>query len=613
VTIAAALLSLPVCALTLALVLRTPAAQWIVSAPRPDRWKSTATPLIGGIGIFAGIVVGTLVSVRLGILQMPLRPIVGDFRQVLGVLGGCSILFVFGLLDDAFHLPPVAKLAGQFGAAALVVWTGTETAFVHNYWLKIAITIVWLVGITNAFNLLDNMDGLAASLAAIAAGLFAIDAWFVHENRLALVLSLAVLGAALGFLPFNVWPRRSALAFMGDSGSQTLGFALAATGVATTSHAAETTIATLIVPLLVLAVPILDTALVMIVRLLEGRPIYQGGRDHTSHRLVVRGLSERRAVLVLAVFSFLLGATSLAYSVIHDSKLTAVGVLLTFALLVQFGSFLGDIERHPEGFANGRVPILRLFIFNSRRLIEVIVDGAVVAASFYGAYVLRLGSNGTQTQKAVFLWAFPVVLFSRYVAFIVFGLYRGVWRYAGARDAASVALAVAVSGAVAFGVVAATRPWYDFPRNIFLIDILLCTVLVGASRFWERAAQRGVLSLNSRGIRHRTLIVGAGRTGRNLLRELRDTPGERVVGFIDDDPALWRRRLQGAPVLGTADEASRIITSTSPDSVVVTIPNAPGERLDFVFDACAKAGIECRVLRQEVATLPLTVIDVDAE
>ena len=201
----------------------------------------------------------------------------------------------------------------------------------------------------------------------------------------------------------------------------------------------------------------------------------------------------------------------------------------------------------------------------------------------------------------------------RMICFFLAGLFDGVWRYAGARDAASVALAVAVSGAVAFGIVAATRPWYDFPRNVFLIDILLCTMLIGASRFWERTAQRGLLSLNSRGTRKRTLIVGAGRTGRNLLRELRDTPGERVVGFIDDDPALWRRRLQGAPVLGTADEAARIVASTAPDSVIVTIPNAPGERLDFVFEACAKAGIECRVLRQEVATLPLAAIDVDAE
>jgi UDP-GlcNAc:undecaprenyl-phosphate/decaprenyl-phosphate GlcNAc-1-phosphate transferase len=612
-TQAAALLSAPVCALTLAVALRSPLARRIVSAPRPDRWNALATPQIGGIGIFAGIAAGTLAAIRLGILQIQLRPITGDFREALGILAACGVLFVVGLLDDATYLPPLVKLGGQFGAVALAVWTGTGTTLVHNHLLQIAIAVVWLVAITNAFNLLDNMDGLAASLAAIAAGFFAIDAWFVHENRLVLVLSLAVFGAAVAFLPFNVWPGRSALTFMGDSGSQVLGFALAATALATTSHVAETTIVTLALPLLVLAVPILDTALVMTVRLLEGRPIYQGGRDHTSHRLVVRGLSERRAVLVLAVFSLLLGGTSLAYSVAHDSKLTAVGVLLTFALLVQFGSFLGDVERHPESIAGGRVSIFRLFVFNPRRLLEVVVDGALIAASFYGAYVLVLGSNGTTTQRTVFLWAFPVLLFVRYAAFVVFGLYRGVWRYAGARDAASVAIAVGLSGVIAFGVVAATRPWYDFPRNVFLIDALLCTMFVVGSRFWERAAQRGLSSLHARGTRRRTLIVGAGRAGRNLLRELRETPGEHVVGFIDDDAQLWRRRLQGAPVLGMIDEAARVVASTAPDCVIVTIPDAPGERLDFVFDACTKAGIECRVLRREVATLPLPAVDVESE
>jgi UDP-GlcNAc:undecaprenyl-phosphate GlcNAc-1-phosphate transferase len=419
----------------------------------------------------------------------------------------------------------------------------------------------------------------------------------------------------VAFLPFNIWPRRSATVFMGDSGSQTLGFALAAAGIASTStsRVAETTIATLILPLLVLAVPILDTTLVMVVRLLEGRPIYQGGRDHTSHRLVLRGLTERRAVLLLAVFSVLLGGTSLAYMVIHDSKITAVGVLLTFALLVQFGSFLGDIEQHPETFANGRVPVVRMFLFHRRRLIEVLVDGAVIAAAFYAAYVLRVGSNGTVTQKTVFLWAFPIVLFTRYLAFVLFGLYRGVWRYAGARDASSVVLAVVVSEAVAYGAVSATRPWYDFPRSVFLIDLLLCTMFVGASRFWERAAHRGLSSLRQRGDRRRTLIVGAGRTGRSLLRELRETPGEQVVGFIDDDPSLWRRRLQGVPVLGSADEAARIVLQARPDQVLVTIPSAPRERLDFVANACAEAGIPCRMLRQEFDLEPAPTLRADRD
>jgi FlaA1/EpsC-like NDP-sugar epimerase len=191
------------------------------------------------------------------------------------------------------------------------------------------------------------------------------------------------------------------------------------------------------------------------------------------------------------------------------------------------------------------------------------------------------------------------VLFARYLTFIPFGLYRGVWRYAGARDAAGVVAAVAISQGLAYAFIATTREWLDFPRSVFLIDLVLCTMLIGASRFWERAAYRGLSSLRDRGPRRRSLIVGAGRSGRSLMRELRDTPGERVVGFIDDDPRLWRRRLQGVPVLGSADEASRIIARSRPDVVLVTIPNAPRERLDFVVDACDEGDVECRFVRRE--------------
>ena len=102
------------------------------------------------------------------------------------------------------------------------------------------------------------------------------------------------------------------------------------------------------------------------------------------------------------------------------------------------------------------------------------------------------------------------------------------------------------------------------------------------------------------------LIVGAGRTGRSLLRELRETPGERVIGFIDDDPRLWRRRLQGAPVLGSADESARIVVEAQPDHVLVTIPNAPRERLDFVVDACARAGVSLHIVRREFEPEPAT-------
>ena len=189
------------------------------------------------------------------------------------------------------------------------------------------------------------MDGLAGSLAVIAAAFFACDAWLQHEPRLVLVASVALGLAVLGFLPFNLRPGRRALAWMGDSGSQLIGFTLAALGLASSYTVASSTVATLVLPVLILAVPILDTTLVTVVRLLEGRPVSQGGRDHSSHRLVSLGLSETEAVVLLALISAALGATSLAYEAFGSGRVAAVGVLLTFALLVQFGSFLADAGR----------------------------------------------------------------------------------------------------------------------------------------------------------------------------------------------------------------------------------------------------------------------------
>ena len=191
------------------------------------------------------------------------------------------------------------------------------------------------------------MDGLAATLAAIAFVFFAIDAVTLHPNDASLAFALAGVLACVGFLPFNLRPRGRALVFMGDSGSQMLGFALAALGLSSSWRVAGTTVATLVLPVLVLAVPILDTTLVTIARLLDGRPIHQGGRDHSSHRLVRFGLSERHAVALLALIALCIGGSSLAYTVLDNYRYTIVGVVLTFALLVQFASFLADVDRRP--------------------------------------------------------------------------------------------------------------------------------------------------------------------------------------------------------------------------------------------------------------------------
>ena len=560
--------------------------------------------MVGGIGIFAGLLAGFWVAVAVDAAPAS--------RELVAIIGGCTILFVAGLLDDLFSLGPILKLAAQFAAAGLVIGNGlTISGLISNDFVAGVVAFVWLVGMTNAFNLLDNMDGLAATLAGIAALFFAIDAVTVHDNDAVLALALAIALACAGFLPFNLRPNRAAAVFMGDSGSQMLGFALAALGLTASWKVAGTTVATLLLPVLVLAVPILDTTLVTVVRLLDGRPVYQGGRDHTSHRLVYHGLSEKRAVVLLAVISAALGATSLFYAVLDNAWVTLIGVLLTFALLVQFASVLSDVERSP-GLIEDR-GWLRTFVANPRRLAESLVDFALVTASFAVAYYLRLQGGGNDYERHIFLVSLAVLLAVRYAAFIPFGLYRGVWRYAGARDAAAIVGAVVMSEVVAYLILDATQVWGSFPRSIFIIDALVCTLVIGASRFWERAFVRGVSTLTGRGDRRRTLIVGAGRSGRSLLRELRETAGEQVVGFVDDDPRLARRRLQGVPVLGGLIEIETVLAKTRPDTVLVTIPDASRDRLGLVIDACTLAEVPCRFVRRETDLDPRVALGATAD
>jgi UDP-GlcNAc:undecaprenyl-phosphate GlcNAc-1-phosphate transferase len=590
VTALAALVALPVAALAIALLLRSPLALRLVSRPTGERWRTDTTPTVGGIGIALGLAAACGLALGLGDIH--------GSKALLGIVGGAALVFAAGLTDDRFSLPPLAKLAAQIAAAVIVLVSGIHVEIVHNVVIATAIGLLWLVGMTNAFNLLDNMDGLAATLGGIASAFFAVDAASTHPNHMVLALSLGLALACAGFLPFNLRLRGKASVFMGDSGSQLVGFMLAALGLTASWTVAGTTVATLVLPILILAVPILDTTLVATVRLLEGRPVMQGGRDHSSHRLVYTGLSEKRAVVLLALVSIGLGLTSLAYNVLDSGRITLVGVLVTFALLVQFASSLSEVERLPREGARGPAP-LRALIVHRRRLLEVMVDAILISASFASAYFLLVHNGGTNYQRYIATLALPTVLAFRYALFIPFGLYRGVWRYAGARDAASVVGAVVISELLAIGFLSATRDWNDFPRTVFLVDALLCIALVGASRFWERALVRALGSLRRREDRRRTLIVGAGRGGRSLLRELRETLGEQVVGFLDDDPALRRRRLQGSPVLGPLADVGRILERSRPDQVLITIPNAPRERLDAVILACESAGVQCRVVRRE--------------
>jgi UDP-GlcNAc:undecaprenyl-phosphate GlcNAc-1-phosphate transferase len=591
----AAVAALSVAALTISLLLRAGVGGRLVADPSGARWHTRSTPLFGGVGIFLGLLAGTGAAVAVGATEAT--------SELLGILGGCTILFVAGFIDDVYTLKPIAKLAAQFAAAALVLLSGLTVEVFGNDVVATVLGLVWLVGITNAFNLLDNMDGLAASLAAVSCAVFAVAALAQDSGELALVVALALGGACLGFLPFNLRPGRNATVFMGDSGSQVLGFGLASLALASSWTTAGATLTSLVLPLLVLAIPILDTTLVTVRRTLERRPVTQGGTDHSSHRLVYYGLSELQAVAALTVLAALLGATALAYTELANARVTAIGLLVSFVVLVQFASFLGDLQERTRRDEQGPPPALwRAFLSNPRRLAEVLVDFAIICFSFLAAYLLLVDGGGTPTQRALFLATLPVLLGVRYVLFVVFGIYRRIWRFASARDLAAIAIAVALSVPLTMAIVAATRSFGDFPLEIFLVDALLCAALVAGSRLALRllpvpGAARG-------GEQRRVLVVGAGRSGRALARELAETPETRVVGFLDDNPGLRRRRIHGVQVRGGVDDADTLLSELRVDEVLVTIPEAPSEHLEALVASCTAAGVECRFVVREIAPPP---------
>jgi UDP-GlcNAc:undecaprenyl-phosphate/decaprenyl-phosphate GlcNAc-1-phosphate transferase len=585
------------------LLLRSSVGARLVAVPTGERWHKQPTPLFGGVGIFAGFVAGVGFALAAGIIDWS--------GELGGILAGVSIVFVAGLVDDLWHLSPIAKLGAQLAAAVVVLASGLNVEIVGNDVLAWAIGLLWLVGITNAFNLLDNMDGLAATLAIVSCAYFAIDALTEHENETILALALALGFACAGFLPFNLRPQRGAAVFMGDSGSQVIGFGLASLALAASWTVAGTTAATILLPLLVLAIPILDTTLVTIARLVEKRPVTQGGRDHSSHRLVYYGLSETKAVLLLAIVASAIGATALAYNVLDNGRLTAVGVLVTFVVLVQFGSFLSDLEERSRRGIEGPEPSLwRALIFEPRRLVEVFADFVLICASFLAAYVLAVDGTGTTYERSVYLSALPILLGSRYVFFVALGVYRRVWRFATARDVVPIAVGCFGSAIAAFLILLALRPIGSFPAaEIFTVDAILCTVLVGASRITLRLLPETVGLWAER---KRVLIVGAGRAGRGLARELREDRESRVVGFLDDNPRVRRRRIVGIRVVGSLDEADRAISNTRADEVLVSIPGAPQGRLDHVLHAAEAAAIPCQLVRRHVERSPTAAERVEA-
>ncbi len=286
-------------------------------------------PLMGGAALLGAFGTGLLLSAV-------------SHRGLWGILLGTLLVFIVGLMDDVRGLGPWTKLAGQGAAASIAIVGGVQISFLGSPYLNFPVTLLWIVVITNAFNLLDNMDGLSAGLGAISAATFALLAAKYQvlgpEQPATAAAGAALAGACLGFLRYNLY---RATIFMGDSGSLALGFLLACLG-AFGSWQSPTVPTSIIIPLLVLAYPIFDTTLVFFLRWRRGQPIFEGGNDHSSHCLTNLGLSRIEVVLLIHLFAVCHALTAALITSL-TLRLSLLALAISASVLFVFGMILRKV------------------------------------------------------------------------------------------------------------------------------------------------------------------------------------------------------------------------------------------------------------------------------
>ena len=298
----------------------------MVDRPDARRVHLSPVPLLGGIAIYAGFIVALLLFGEGWVVS-----------QAISILVGATIVSFLGIWDDRWGVRPVMKLLGQAIAAGIVILSGVQVSFLPNQALNLFITFLWMLGITNALNLLDNMDGLSGGVGAVAAAFFLLLA-ALNGQYLVASLSAALLGVCVGFLVYNFNP---ASIFMGDAGSMFLGFVLAAVGIKL-RFPNHPNVITWMIPVVVLGLPIFDTTLIVVSRLRRGiNPLTNPGKDHVSHRLVSLGLSQRQAVILLYGVCCALGLVGLL--IMHTSLLPAYALGIA-VFLIGLASLIG-LER----------------------------------------------------------------------------------------------------------------------------------------------------------------------------------------------------------------------------------------------------------------------------
>jgi UDP-GlcNAc:undecaprenyl-phosphate GlcNAc-1-phosphate transferase len=578
---------------------------WIAH-PTEQRWHKKPTAMLGGIAIYIGFstalfFLADFSSIAPHFLRTSDSLNLPSLGAVIWI--GMTFLFVLGLLDDFLHIKPQTKLVGQILAASLVAFLGFRLHWFTSLTVDTMVTMVWIVGITNAFNLLDNMDGLCTGIGLIAAAMISVLFWETFPQ--AALVAMAIAGGLAAFLIYNFNP---ASIFMGDCGSLPIGFILAVLSLYVSEIQPNNALSNFAVPLMLLLVPIFDTTLVTFIRLLSGRKASAGGRDHTSHRLVLMGFSEKSAVLSLYGIGVIAGFAALFVS--RSDTLTSPVVIIPVAVaILLMGVYLAQLRVYPEKeFSLLRdqpyTPIL-IELTYKRQIIQVLLDLGLVSFSYYLSYRLRFTSDVFPFYFDVFLNSMPAVIACKLVAFFAIGIYRGFWGSMGSSDIFVFVKASSLGTILSVAVITFIYRFVDYSKGIFVIDWLLTSAFLlgtrGSFRFFIDTIKRKTL------VGDRALIYGAGRGGELLLRELLNNKNLSIqpIGFIDDDTRKSGKRLQGFPILGAFQDIETLVEKHGVDSLVISFNHKDPNQMQALKKFCREKDLRLKQFLINIADVDL--------
>ncbi|MGA2411469.1 MAG: hypothetical protein ABSG46_13910 [Candidatus Binataceae bacterium] len=561
--------------LILPLIKRLALRYSVVSIPYSETLPARRIPLLGGIAIIAAI----------------LGPLALMGRMPLWIGGPVLVLLAVGVIDDAVTMRPLKKFLLQLIIVAAVVIAAPHFALAPWRLLNLVLAGFFLISAVNAFNLIDGLDGLAGGV-GIAAALAAAGVAWLHGDIVSVMQGLVIAGALAGFLVYNLHP---ASIFMGDGGALPLGLLLGILALHVGGLSGSERLPHYVVPILIMLVPLLDTTIVSVSRLATGTPISRRGLDHSHHRLLALGLTDERAVALCWGLAATAGTCAVFITMLPHPYLVATlpFMLAAFGLIGLFMIDLTFDANSPSavyGYLQGMARLIVAWTYK-RRVAEAMFDLVIIPAAYFGAFLLRLDFVIDEGRVNAIIGTLPWLLVATYAAFMIAGVYRGIWRYAGVSDVIRFA-----NGAILAGIfiilVDLVKP-LELSGSIAVLYVILLFNLLVASRFSFQALRKGMALMASAD--ERVLIVGAGALADTAARYLASGPNSiRIIGFVDDDNFMFGKVVHGRPVLGSIDDLETILTRTWFNQILLATESLADDRAALLWNLATRHKLTIR-------------------